>query len=92
MKKLRIPEDNNDEYVDIYEITTEFKGLIIGYKNNNPIGYFQYSIELGQWYFMTTINATDCCPGASEFDNILEAIKHGLKDNIFDELKVIEFD
>lgn len=89
MKKLRLPE-NNDEYIEISEINGNFKGLIIAYKENKPIGYIQYYNNTGYWYLMTSINEENIYPDF-EFDSLLNAIQYGLKDKIFDELKVIEF-
>lgn len=92
MKELRFPETENPSYIDISEITDEFSGLIIGYKNEKPVGYFQYLTDLETWYFMTSISDSNIDPNISEIRLLIEAIKIGLKLKIFDKLKVIEFE
>lgn len=90
MKKLRIPEESED-YIDFSEISIDFKGLLIGYKNSKPVGYFQHDIELGVWYFMTSINMSNINPDISECDNLLRLVKDSLRYKVLDEIKVIEF-
>lgn len=89
MKKLRLPE-NSDEYIEISRIDKYFKGLIIAYKKSEPIGYIQYFNSSGYWYLMTHINEEDIYPDF-EFASLFDIIQYGLKNEIFDELKVIEF-
>lgn len=41
MKELRIPVQSND-FVDLSSIGRDFKGLVIGYKDDKAIGHIQY--------------------------------------------------
>lgn len=86
MKELRIPVAT-ENVVDLSEITTDFNGIIIGYKNNKPKGYIAYYDD---WYYNIDIEF-------SSFTNtfastLLELISKLIKDGYCDSFKVIEFE
>lgn len=85
MKELRIPVPS-DQAVDLSAITQDFKGIIIGYKGDKPIGYVQYSD--GDWYFVVDIDSEGsiCDEG-----NLLELIEYLIRQNICNHFKVLEF-
>lgn len=89
MKKLKIPE-YSDEYIEISDITDEFKGLAIAYKDNKPIGYIQYFGNVFTWGFITSIDDVDYDPDFPD-DSFSSVIKYGIVNKIFDEVKIIEF-
>lgn len=85
MKDLRIPIPS-EQSVDLSAINPDFKGIIIGYKGSQAIGYIQYSD--GTWYFMAYIDVE----GSIEDDEILlDLISSLLKRGICDHFKVLEF-
>ena len=85
MKDLRIPVPS-DQSVDLSEINQDFKGLIIGYKGDQAIGYIQYCD--GTWYFIVDIDSE----GSIDNDEILlDLINSLIKKNICSHFKVIEF-
>lgn len=85
MKDLRIPIPS-DQSVDLSEINQDFKGLIIGYKEDRAIGYIQYCD--GTWYFIVDINSEG---SINDDEVLLDLIKSLVKRNICDHFKVIEF-
>ena len=46
MKNLIVPKKQEDS-ISLAEITEDYKGLIIVYNDENPIGYIQY--VSGEW-------------------------------------------
>lgn len=85
MKNLRIPE-KKDGWVNITDIDLDFEGIIIGYKNNQPVGFiFHYGN--GWWTFGYTICIRD---GTSE-TNLQNLIDILIDNQTCDSFKVIEF-
>lgn len=94
MKKLRLPE-NNDEYIEISQITEDFCGLIIGYKKGKPYGYIQYISEndMPGWVFVNNV-----CGNIVErtndtiYDSLEDLVQYTHECYLIDEYKVIEFE
>ena len=61
MKDLIIPIKKTDS-IDISEITDDFSGIIIVYKDTSPIGYIQY--VSGDWNYYDSIDGE--CPISTE--------------------------
>lgn len=86
MKDLRLPI-KSDSVMDLSEITSDFSGIIIGYKSNKPVGQILYYD--GTWYFHTNIN-WDNYTSIQEY-SLPELISRLIKDNKCNSFKVIEF-
>lgn len=85
MKELRIPVPSNNT-VDLSAIDNNFKGIIIGYKGEQPVGFIQFSN--GDWYFIVDIDAE----GYANWDEqLLSLIECLIEKNICSCFKVIEF-
>lgn len=85
MKDLHIPVPSAGS-VDLAEINSEFRGIIIGYKGDNAAGYIQYCD--GSWYFIDYIDME----GERDSDpSLLDLITCLIKSNICSHFKVIEF-
>lgn len=89
MKKVVIPEKTTDKIYP-HEIDTHFKGLIIGYKDNVPVGFYQYLDNEETWFFFNGSNVEDCIDKISE-RTLTECIQKGIESKIFNELRVMEF-
>ena len=61
MKDLIIPTKKTD-IIDMSEITNDFGGIIIVYKDTSPIGYIQYVCD--DWNYYDSIDGE--CPISTE--------------------------
>ena len=84
MKDLIIPTKKTDS-IDISEITDDFSGIIIVYKDTSPIGYIQY--VSGDWNYYDSIDGE--CPIESE--NTLYELVRKINSTYNATFKVIEF-
>lgn len=83
MKNLIIPNRDN-RFIGLERISSDFKGLIIGYFNDNPVGFIEYD---DGWNFVMSIDFTD-----SEYsDNLIDIIESLIDRKVCDSFKVIEF-
>ena len=90
MKKIIIPVPEKTS-ITVSEIQPDDKNLIICYKNNSPVGYFvHFSTDDEVWVFSNTndLDAYNEIHIADE--SLLNCINKGIKDRIFDELKLME--
>lgn len=85
MKELRIPVQSND-FVDLSSIGRDFKGLVIGYKDDKAIGHIQYSDA--SWYFLTDIDLESSLEDNGRLLGLITYLIESKKCNHF---KVIEF-
>ena len=85
MKDLIIPT-RDDKSLDLAVITSDFKGIIIGYKYNDAVGYIQYGDYM--WYFMTDIDSEN---NFYNEDNLLDLLDDLIKNHICSHFKVLEF-
>lgn len=85
MKELRIPVQSSD-FVDLSSIDRDFKGLVIGYKDDKAIGHIQYSD--GSWYLLTDI---DWESNSEDDESLLNLITYLIESKRCNHFKVIEF-
>ena len=92
MKKVIIHK-RQENYIDIAEIDEDFKGIIIAYKNEKPVGFFRYDYDCEYpWFLSDQTKNQESLVWNTEGDNFYEAVMNGIENKIFDELKVIEFE
>lgn len=84
MKNLTIPTKKEDS-IDLYEITCDFKGIIIVYNTNNPVGYIQYVGT--EWGYYDTIDGES----AVSSENTLYELIQNINLTYNATFKVIEF-
>ena len=89
MKELIIPTKQENK-IDISEITLNFKGLVIAYKDEKPVGYFQ-TTDSGYWIFLTK-SYYDSMHPMTEESELITIIKDAMAKDIFNKCKVIEFE
>lgn len=85
MKDLRIPE-KSDNFVDLATIDIDFNGIIIGYKDNNAVGYIQRTLDY--WCFLYDIH---CESISHEEPALTDLVMNLIKECTCDSFKVIEF-
>lgn len=92
MKKVIIPIPEKDS-ITIAEIQPDDKNLILCYKNNKPVGYFvHFCDEDVCWVFCNT-NDLDAYKEIHIADeSLFVCVNKGIKDGVFDELRLIEFE
>lgn len=86
MKNLIIPEKQKDS-ISLAEITEDYKGLIIVYNDENPIGYIQY--VSGDWNFYRSIDGEECIVSHNILFETVDEIEDTFSTNIT--FKVLEF-
>lgn len=86
MKHLRIPV-KSDQEIDLSAISRSFRGIIICYNEDRPVGYIQYYDCY--WYFLPDIDWEDSEEHEEELIALIEELIKSKKCNHF---KVIEFD
>lgn len=86
MKNLIIPEKQKDS-ISLAEITEDYKGLIIVYNGENPIGYIQY--VSGDWNFYRSIDGEECNVSHNILFETVDEIEDTFSTNIT--FKVLEF-
>lgn len=84
MKDLVLPV-KQDSVISIAEITPKFKGLIIAYKDSNPIGYIQYYDD---WGFYQDIDSENILTHDINLYVLLQELMEEFKITNF---KVIDF-
>lgn len=84
MKDLIIPTKKTDS-IDISEITDDFGGIIIVYKDTNPIGYIQYVCN--DWNYYETIDGERSVASESTLYELVQNINSTYNATF----KVIEF-
>ena len=84
MKDLIIPTKKTDS-IDMSEITNDFSGIIIVYKDTSPIGYIQYIN--GDWNYYDSIDG-ECL---IESESTLYELVRNLISKYSATFKVIEF-
>lgn len=85
MKELRIPIQSND-YVDLSAVDKDFRGIVVGYNNDEAVGYIQYSD--GTWYFL---RGTDWEDSQADSETVLDLISYLISSKECNHFKVIEF-
>lgn len=85
MKDLRIPKDSK-EYIDLSIIDPDFKGLIIGYLYDKPIGYIQYN--QGLWNYFIDI---DYESHSDSYSELIDLILYLIDSRECTSFKVLEF-
>lgn len=88
MKQLVIPE-KTPFTIFISDIDNDFNGLIIAYRTNFPVGYFQYYEDEELWTYLKTTNISSYIPELSS-KNLIDVIKKGIAEKYFDEVRVLE--
>lgn len=86
MKNLIIPEKQKDS-ISLAEITEDYKGLIIVYNDENPIGYIQY--VSGDWNFYRSIDGEEYNVSHNILFETIDEIENMFSTNIT--FKVLEF-
>lgn len=87
MKNIILPK-NDSKDISISAIHENIKGVIICYKDNNPVGYINYDSDTSEWYYNETINIWT----NDFFKNTLhDLITNLIDDNLCDSFKLIEF-
>lgn len=86
MKDLILPKETETS-IDISKLDPDFPGLIIGYKDNKPIGYVYYVTN----HVLFTRDAYDIGDIIEDGDSLLELITLLIKDNICTNFKILEF-
>lgn len=94
MKELIIPIKNiNKNNINICEITPEFKGIIIAYINNIPVGYI--TCNCGDWCIYKSIDAEDIWEKEEHNlymrENLLDLCQELMKHENITNFKVLEF-
>ena len=84
MKNLTIPTKKEDS-IDLSEITSDFKVIIIVYTDTNPIGYIQYVSS--EWDYYESIDG-EC---AVESESTLYELIQNINLTYNATFKVIEF-
>lgn len=85
LKNLKLPMPSNTE-VDLSMINTEYKGVIIGYKDDSAVGFIIH--DDNGWAFQSAIDL-NCFIKLS--DDLFELIQDLLKRGECTHFKVIEF-
>ena len=86
MKNLIIPKKQEDS-ISLAEITEDYKGLIIVYNDENPIGYIQY--VSGDWNFYRSIDGEEYNVSHNILFETIDEIENMFSTNIT--FKVLEF-
>lgn len=88
MKDLIIPKKCNTAY-NIYDIDSDFLGLIICFKDNKEVGFIIYNNDdYGEWKYCIDISG---CSDESD-TSLNNLIKDLVDNNICTSFKVIDFD
>lgn len=85
IKDLHIPVEST-ETVDLAAITPSYKGIILGCKDDNHIGYIQYYD--GEWYFM---NGSDFESSVVSEESLFTLVGTLVSKRICSSFKVVEF-
>lgn len=86
MKNLIVPKKQEDS-ISLAEITEDYKGLIIVYNDENPIGYIQY--VSGDWNFYRSIDGEEYNVSHTILFETIDEIEDTFSTNIT--FKVLEF-
>ena len=86
MKNLIVPKKQEDS-ISLAEITEDYKGLIIVYNDENPIGYIQY--VSGDWNFYRSIDGEEYNVSHNILFETIDEIENMFSTNIT--FKVLEF-
>ena len=86
MKNLIVPKKQEDS-ISLAEITEDYKGLIIVYNDENPIGYIQY--VSGDWNFYCSIDGEEYNVSHNILFETIDEIEDTFSTNIT--FKVLEF-
>lgn len=85
MKDLILPTKSKNS-INLSEINPDFKGLIIGYYNNKPKGFFSFN---QYWFFSNNVNSES---NSIKFgDTLYEVITELIREQICTNFKVIDF-
>lgn len=91
MKKVIIPIPKEDS-ITIAEIQPGDRNLILCYKDNKLVGYFVHFSENDDlWVFNNTNDLDSYIDIKIEDESLLYCVNKGIKDGVFDELRLIEF-
>ena len=91
MKTLVLPILMDDE-ITLDKITSSFKGLVIGYKDNKPICYIQYCTKQERWFVYNTINDKSIVLASPLIINdFSKGVITMVKNKTVDVFKVLEF-
>lgn len=92
MKKIIIPTPKEDS-ITISEIQPRDNNLILCYKNNKPVGYFVHFSDNDELWMFSNTNDLDAYTNINiSDDSLLYCVNKGIKDEVFDELRLIEFE
>ena len=86
--KLIIPEYKEDA-IDLSQIDTEFKGIIMAIKNDQTVGSIVFNNSCEDWNFINNINADDYTRSDCSLVNLILNL---LQTNMCDSFTVIKFE
>ncbi len=87
MKNIILPKSDSKD-ISISAINEDTKGVIICYKDSNPVGSINYYSDTSEWYFNKSLNIW--CNDTGE-DTLHNLIMELLEANVCDSFKLIEF-
>ena len=73
MKTLILPENDNEKFIDISEIT--FDDLIIVYNDNELIGFCVYNEYTNVWYIQNGCNTDNINHESTSFYNLVKELQ-----------------
>lgn len=76
--------------INLTELDSMFKGLVIGYNNDVPVGYVTYTDNMEEVAFTSDANIEDC-EAIHYAASLLKLINLLIKDKICANFKVLEF-
>ena len=87
MKNIILPKSDSKD-ISISAVNEDTKGVIICYKDSNPVGYINYGSDTSEWYFNESMNMWYNDTGENTLHNLIMEL---LEDNVCDSFKLIEF-
>lgn len=93
MKDVIIPDPNAlGEKINIYDITNQLNGLVIGYFNDKPICYIQYDDDYGEYFAVNGISTQKTLWQAASNKSLMDLTKELIEKKVCNSFKVIEFE